>query len=58
MTVIFDSSWPQLHVKSAEEAFEVADWQFAYDEGDVTAGEFIDLWGMNPDNDYMIVIGA
>jgi ABC-type proline/glycine betaine transport system ATPase subunit len=58
MTVIFDSSWPSLTVKDATEAFMVGDDMIAYDEGRITAEDFIEQWGMHPDADFVVSFEA
>jgi hypothetical protein len=57
-TVIYDSSWPTINVPTPEQAFDVSDWLAAYEAGDVTATDFIELYGVHPDANWSIVIGA
>ncbi len=52
--VIFDSAWPCINVKSLDEAFLVGNDQNAYDDGIITADEFIEMWGVSPDGEYLI----
>jgi hypothetical protein len=54
--VIYDSSWPQIAVKDATEAFMVSDDLASYEDGVITADEFIEVWGIHPADDWQVVI--
>ena len=54
--VIWASDWPAIEVTSVEAAFEVSDWLTAYESGEITAADFIEVWGIHPDTDYQIVV--
>lgn len=55
-TVIYSSEWPQLYVKNIDEAFMVGDDMIAYDAGEITDLDFIALWGIHPDDEFVIAV--
>lgn len=56
MTVIYDSSWPELKVNSVDEAFKVSADMNEYDNGVVSAPTFEARWGFHPEANFSIVI--
>jgi hypothetical protein len=51
---VVDTSWPQIHVASLDEAMMVGEDQHAYDNGKLDAADFIAHWGIHPDADYLV----
>lgn len=56
MTVIFDSSWPVISVNNGAEMLMVSDDLWAFEDGVITADEFIELWGIHPARNWQIVM--
>lgn len=53
-TVVLDTAWPHLMVAGVDEAMMVSQDQWDYDLGNITAADFIEMWGVDPDSDYLI----
>ena len=55
-TVIWASDWPAINVNDAVEAFMVSDDLASYEDGVITADDFIEMWGIHPEANYQVVI--
>ena len=51
---VLDTAWPHINVSGFDEALEVSDWQTAYDEGEITEADFIEVWGTSPAHGYLV----
>jgi len=51
---VLDTNWPIIPVKNFTEAMLVGDDQELFDNGILTAEEFIEMWGVHPANGYLI----
>ena len=52
--VVLDTTWPVVKVAGFDEAMQVSTDQHAYDDGELDAADFIEMWGIHPDADYLI----
>lgn len=51
--VIYDSSWPALKL-TWDESLMLGEDEAAYKDGDITADDFTEMWGIHPDADFIV----
>jgi hypothetical protein len=51
---VLDTAWPHINVSGFDEAIVVGEWQAAFDDGEITEQDFIDVWGTSPAEGYLV----
>lgn len=53
--VVYDSEWPVIEISFAEMCM-VGNDLAAFDDGDITADEFTEFWGMHPNANFSFAL--